>query len=329
MRIKDMIIADKAGREKGYLDEAATLDLEVGGSHDFELKLPLSDYRNLGYSFGDRIYIPGTEYGGIIADCETSTLEDDVTLRGYTWRGLLARRVIEPPQDKDYLTVSGEANKIIGQVTEGWFDGILTADEADSGFVISDYQFDRYTDGLTGLSDMLKSAGAKLELEYRQTELSGNVILRAVPIYDYSDDVEYSNDNKVHFTTRDYRMGVNHLICLGKGEGKSQLIVHLYLDEKGEVSTQKHFTGIEENTEVYEAASQDNREKLMQSGAEKLLDLMNYTELEMSVQDIEVAAGDIVGGRERMTGLYIRQPVTNKILKLDNDGYSIEYKVGE
>lgn len=329
MRIKDMIIADKAGSEKGFLTGAADLDMEIGGNCDFELRLPLSDFENLEYTFGNRIYITGTEYGGIIADCETSTREDSVTLHGYTWRGLLTRRVIEPPAGSNHLNVSGEANELIRQITEKWFDGQLRAARADSGFRIDNYNFERYTDGLSGLMDMLKSAGAKLEIEYCQTELSGYALLRAVPIYDFSEDVEYSNDHKVNFTTKDYRMGTNHLICLGKGEQDNQLTIHLYIDKNGNVSNEKYFTGIDENTEVYEVSSEENKEKLMQSGTKRLLELKDYMELEMSVQDIEVGVGDIVGGRERTTGLYMKQPVTNKILKLDNDGYSIEYKVGE
>lgn len=329
MRIKEMIIADKAGREKGFLTESADLDIEIGGNNDFELKFPLSDYNSLEYTFGDKIYIIGTEYGGIIADCETSTREDSITLHGYTWRGLLARRVIEPPEGSSYLSVSGEANEIIRQIADKWFDGQLKGDSSDSGFRIENYNFERYTDGLSGLTDMLKSAGARLEIEYRQSEISGYVLLKAVPIYDYSKDVEYSNDHKVDFTTKDYRMGTNHLICLGKGETKDQLVVHLYVDKSGSISTEKYFTGMDENTEVYESSSEEDREKLIQSGTEKLLELKDYVELEMSVQDIEVDVGDIVGGRERTTGLYMKQPVTNKILKLDNDGYSIEYKVGE
>ena len=46
-------------------------------------------------------------------------------------------------------------------------------------------------------------------------------------------------------------------------------------------------------------------------------------------RDIEVGIGDIVGGRERITGLYVKQPISEKILKLSNNEYSIEYKVGE
>ena len=329
MRINEMIIADRLGREKGFMDLSAQLDLEIGGSNDFELTVSLSDYSMLGYELGDRIYIPGSEYGGLLSDRETSMLEDQVRVRGYTWRGLLKKRIIEPAAGQDYRTAAGDANTIIAEIVNGWFGGVITGETGPSGIQIENYRFERYTDGLTGLTEMLKTVGARLELEYRQQGASGCMVVRAVPIRDYSEELEYSNDQKVNFTTRDYRMGVNHLICLGKGELKNQLAVHLYLDKDGNVGTQKYYTGIDEITEVYEAESQEDRSKLTEDGKKKLSELKNYTELEMSVQDIEAAVGDIVGGRERMTGLSMKQPITNKILKLDSDGYAIEYKVGE
>ena len=68
---------------------------------------------------------------------------------------------------------------------------------------------------------------------------------------------------------------------------------------------------------------------MIEDGTEKLKGAGNYKELSMTIQDIEVAVGDIVGGRERITGLYMKRPVTGKILKLDVNNKTIEYKVGE
>ena len=73
MCIKDMIIANSRGQEKGFLTESAQLDIDLGDTNDFELQMALSEYMNLGYQLGDRIYLPGTEYGGLIEDKDTST----------------------------------------------------------------------------------------------------------------------------------------------------------------------------------------------------------------------------------------------------------------
>ena len=55
MCIKDMIIANRRGQEKGFLTESAQLDIDLGDTNDFELQMALSEYMNLGYQLGDRI----------------------------------------------------------------------------------------------------------------------------------------------------------------------------------------------------------------------------------------------------------------------------------
>ena len=77
------------------------MDIDLGDTNDFELQMALSEYMNLGYQLGDRIYLPGTEYGGLIEDKETSTYEDSVFLRGYTWRGLLQQKIICPEKGQE------------------------------------------------------------------------------------------------------------------------------------------------------------------------------------------------------------------------------------
>lgn len=329
INIKDVIVADNFGREKGFLKGSEGLDLEIGENNDFELEMPMSDYVQMNYQFGDRIYIPGTEYGGIIEDRETSTLEDTVFLRGYTWRGMLEYKMIKIPAGQNSLTVTGEANAVIARLMEGWFPNLVHVADEDSGFMITSYIFKDYTDGLTGFTEMLKTVGAKLELVYDQLPYSGRVVIKAVPGNDFSEDIEYSNDNKVHFTTKDYRMGMNHLICLGKGEPKTRIKVDLYMDSDGHVSENQTYYDEQEKIAIYKSDNEEERTKLVEEGTKKLKELWNYKELNMSVQDIDVAIGDVVGGRERITGLYMKKPVTDKILKLDNESYSIEYKVGE
>ena len=88
-------------------------------------------------------------------------------------------------------------------------------------------------------------------------------------------------------------------------------------------------TGMKERTSVYEMTNETDKNKMMEEGKSKLEEMLDSTTLEITIQDIEVGVGDIVGGRERITGLYMKQPISEKILKLSNNEYSIEYKVGE
>lgn len=79
----------------------------------------------------------------------------------------------------------------------------------------------------------------------------GYVQVRAVPIVDYSSEYEFSNDQNMNFTMDDNKRGVNHLVCLGKGELKDRLVIHLYVDEKGNVGQTQYYRGIDEIEETY------------------------------------------------------------------------------
>ena len=81
-----------------------------------------------------------------------------------------------------------------------------------------------------GLVKMLKSVGYRLDIRYVQGSANeiGWVQVQAVPIADYSKEYEFSEDNNMHFTMDENKRGVNHLICLGKGELQNRIVAHLY-----------------------------------------------------------------------------------------------------
>ena len=85
-----MIILDYDLHELGEIE--TDLDVEIGSSdstNDFELtNATMQDIHPGGF------YIPGTEIGGLIDYTKDRAEQDYTTLRGYTWRGLLAQRVI-------------------------------------------------------------------------------------------------------------------------------------------------------------------------------------------------------------------------------------------
>lgn len=43
------------------------------------------------------IYIPDTEYGGIIGDMKTITKQNAIKMTGDTWRGMLGKKIIVNP----------------------------------------------------------------------------------------------------------------------------------------------------------------------------------------------------------------------------------------
>ena len=50
------------------------------------------------------------------------------------------------------------------------------------------------------------------------------------------------------------------------------------------------------------------------------VDIDYYIETEMQI-------GDIVGGRDYITGIVVKKPITGKILNIKDGTYKIEYKI--
>lgn len=324
------IVANENGEELGFVKDANLIDLEIGDTNDFELELSAGAWSPEMYNWGYRIFIPGTEYGGLLEDRKTSTSSNTVTWMGYTWRGLLSQKIIQPPEGEAYLTVSGDANEIISEVLGDRFGPLFVADEDPAGIQISNFQFDRYCTLLDGLDKMLAGAGARLKIYYQQGDpggMNGTVHLCAVPVTDWSDELEYSQDGRLNFTTRDYRRGINHLICAGSGEEEERTILHLYLQEDGSVGETPFYTGAEEREALYSYTSAEDVDKLTDDGTNRLLELANYTEMDATIDNVDVDIGDIVGGRDRLTGMSLKQPVERKILKTQNGKTTVEYKL--
>ena len=338
----DFIIADSEGLEVALLKERQYIDIDIGNTNDFEMQLSFELYKSLGISDGYRLCVPNEEYGGIIDKIKTSTNGQTVTLSGPTWRGLLTKKIIEPPEGQAYRIVSGDANAIIDTVACDTYGGIFDVD-GTSGILLQDYAFDRYVDVLAGLEKMLLTKDARLDIRYDSGEANGSgfVSLSAVPIHDYSEELEYSKDGTLaflNFEMEKYTGGINHLICLGKGELTERLVVHLYVQEDGSIGQTPFYTGKDERAQVYDYSNAETADALLEAGIDRLKELMSYTNMDMSLYNsslagmrgdvTDVAIGDIVGGRDYDTGIYMSKQITEKIIHVSNGNESIEYKVG-
>ena len=322
-----VILANENLRELGEIKDA-NVSVDLNGKRTFSVQIARSNWREE-LTFSSLIYIMGTEYGGIIGEVLTDTTLDYVELKGLTWRGRLAKKIIQPPAGSDYKVVSGELHTVMKSLIEPEFDGLFVVSQRDTGVSVSNYQFDRYCTLLDGLTKMLKSKGYRLQLTFRREQNEpGYLYIEAVPIVDYSNRIELSRDCQLNYTMDDKRDGVNHLIVTGKGELQDRNVLHLYVQKNGSIGKTQYYTGLQEIAEVYENTSTETDE-LEETSREKLQELMNKKTFKMDVAalGIDVDIGDIVGGRDYLTGLYMAKPVENITYELINDVESKTYKL--
>lgn len=325
---KQLIVASSKLKDIAPVMDAY-IDVAVGGENTFEVKVSRKKWREY-LTFGNVLYVKNTEYGGIIGEVDTDTSSDTVSLLGYTWRGLLDKKIIQPPVGQDYRKVSGELNTVIGMLISGCFGNYFVVSKESTGVNVNNYQFERYCTLLYGIEKMLRSVDYKLQIKYIQQEQGqpGYIELAAVPVVDYSQQIELSQDSQMHFTLKNIKNGVNHLICLGKGELQDRQVVHLYVQEDGTIGKTQYYTGVEEIAETYEDTSSESAE-LEDKGKEKLQALMNSTTFSMDVETlgIDVEIGDIVGGRDYLTGMYAAKPVSKKIYRVNNGEVTLDYEL--
>ena len=275
---------------------------------------------------GSRIYIPNTEYGGLFKRLEVDTKKGTVAAGGYTWRGMLQNKIIIPPSGQDYATDSGELNAVIGARVSAALPGLFVGSSVPTGVTVN-YRYNRYVTLYDGLKAMLKSVGYKMQISYDQE--AARVVVEAVPIVDYSNQIEYSSDMNADYTMNMEATGVNHLICLGQGELRNRTVVDLYVDGNGNISTTQTYFGVNEIVGVYDYAGAA-RADLIQSGTEQLAQEVNKNTFNIELEsEKDVAIGDVVGGRDYITGMKMTAPITTKIVTWRNGFEKTEYKLSD
>ena len=306
----DLIYTDADGVEQG-IAKAYSLDLAYGDDeNDFELTLPV-DMQLEERSF---FYIDGTECGGIVRGGKESTMDEApaYAATGKTWHGILASTYICPASGEDYVTVSGEANAVMGAVLERvGLAGVFDASPDDSGFEVS-HQFERFTDCYSGFRKMLKSSGAKLKIDKQSGR---KPMLYAAPIGVYLDSEEA---NRYGYEI-EWDTPVNHLICLGKGELAERTVIHLYADKEGNVSRTQTLFGLDEVQEVYDYSNAEDDE-ILEKGAEKLKEMQDVHKIELSLQEGAVFDVDDIVGATSLRGMSVTSSVTKVIVKIGEDG---------
>lgn len=200
----------------------------------------------------------------------------------------------------------------------------FSVSSVDTGVNIS-YTLTKYVSLLKNIEEMLKTVNYKIQIRCSNEKVE----ISAVPIIDFSDEIELSQDYQLDFNFDDKRNGVNHLICVGKDENKQELIVNLYSDTNGNISKTQNIFGTDKIDSFYES-SKSTLSEIEEEGIEKFKELISKKTFEMDVANISlpnIEIGDIVGGRDYLTGQTIKKPITGKILMINDDVLSLEFKI--
>lgn len=325
------------------------MDLSIGGTNDFQLSLGYEEWASIPEAReewetvggGIVIYVPGEEYGGYVQDIEGSTSTQKIYLRGLTWRGVLDKHIIKPPDGNAY-TVTGKLEEIVEQLlayaTLSQYEVV-----GDGSTPTVTYTFGRYVTLLDGIEKMLAENGYKLAISYDQSQgryeiymggvryyaSTAKVIVQCVPALNYGSEIEISQDAKMDFSNRDYRRGVNHLVCLGEGQLKNRVVVDLYADRNGNISQTQSLFGIDEIAETFENVNAD-QSMLIEQGTARLKTLLNYKKFTVEakyIDNINLGIGDTITGKDYITGTVVTKPIKQKVVKIQNGIATVEYKI--
>ena len=166
----ELIAIDENMHEIGVL--VVDTDIEIGKSdslNNFEITAMPIDAAGF--------YIEGTEYGGFFEYTSETSGNAKITMKGWTWRGLLTQDIIIPPEGSDYKIVSGDANAIIKELLANVLGGFFYVPETASGCTITNYQFPLYINVLDGIYGMLEEHGYRLSIHAEKTAAGMPVIV--------------------------------------------------------------------------------------------------------------------------------------------------------
>lgn len=334
------LIVERGAKSLGYLMDYEKVYFDLGSSNTFQITVRATkEYHDL-LKTGNLIYSPGTEYGGIIGRVKLSKKRNVYTISGFTFRGLLEHKIIEPDYGNDYEIL--DITKLPGTDLNDCIAWTLNKHCNNATFafyaagksnvkVSKNYQFARYCTGLSGLTSLVKGSGCRLEIRAEEVDGMCKVLVGAVPVTTY--DNLASNDGASYFASDSNKMGINYLIVLGKGKLKSRLKVRLYVDERtGTIKRQlnpalgyPNVNGIIKAA-IYELSSEDNWTKLKESGIEKLKELVNTQSFSASVENIDAEIGDVVGAVDDISGETFTSPITEKAVTIEAGHTSVTYK---
>ena len=101
----------------------------------------------------------------------------------------------------------------------------------------------------------------------------------------------------------------------------------MYIQSDGTIGTTKFYTGIDEIVETYDYPNAEDTTSLTNGTIDRFEEIRNSESFGLNVTEIPAEIGDIVGGRERISGIVVKKPIVGKIFRIEGTTEKTELKV--
>lgn len=326
----ELTFTDRSWADVGLLD-ASSSDWAWGADeNDFEIIL--SETSGVP-EVGALVYGEDGDVGGIVRGYESEYETGVLRVRGDTWAGVLDCFTLCPPSGAAYYSVSGSmrscVSSLLSRLGVGW---LFTVSSASSTRQVShtfkgarsstQSEAGRFMGGWAALWQLAADNGMKVRMRYDAA--LRKVSVTVMPRKDWTD--AESIDAGLAQVKVSTSSPVNHLVCLGEGELEQRTVLHLYADERGNVSTHQTLTGADEISATYDYASSDD---LAADGAKKLREEWEASQevkVGTSGEGAAFEVGDLIGGTDAKTGIYAEAVVTKKVVRIDGAEVTTTYE---
>ena len=327
----DLTYTDAAMHDVGVLNVTGG-DFAWGvDENDFELTLADGQESP---EIGGLVYADGTDIWGVVRGA-IRTDDGKVKAVGATWTGALDSRVLKPPSGSAYFRVSGDMRDCVASLISqlGCADLFAVAKGKTGITVTHTFQgregdatqkdTGRYMGGWSALWQITSEHGCKAVARYDAD--ARKIVLTIGRTEDRTDteDMEGAGASVALSNTRP----VNHLVCLGQGEGTARTVLDLYMDSRGRVSTNQTYRGLDEIAEVYDDGNAEDAAALQSDGTARLKEYWDASQsVSMDVDADVYDLGDLVGGTDPTTGINATAIVTKKVLTFSDGIATVSYE---
>lgn len=220
----DRIIYTDHDRNEINILQNFEIDVDVADKKDFQIKMSADEPRlKAGYYW----FVQDEEYGGIIDEVIGNSAENEVQYKGRNARGILACKVVEP---LSRTALSGTISEVFNTLIESCsLDELFVADKISDEQYIANHRAIPYKDLYTVLDGIAKSVNCTMKLAYKSEDRRWHITLEL--INDYSDNLNYCQDNSIQFNTDTIVSAANHIIV----KSPMGYVIHLFTDENGGV----------------------------------------------------------------------------------------------